>query len=87
MLRNRDAHVGNEIGKVAHRSSVCTVTVYRKPLSTGQLEAGVLELLEEPEVLELLVDGVELGVLLGAVAGVLDELESEFPEPARESVR
>lgn len=63
------------------------MTVYRKPLSTGQLEAGVLELLEELEVLELLVDGVELGVLLGAVAGVLDELESEFPEPARESVR
>ena len=63
------------------------MTVYRKPLSTGQLEAGVLELLEEPEVLVLLVDGVELGVLLGAVAGVLDELESEFPEPARESVR
>lgn len=63
------------------------MTVYRKPLSTGQLEAGVLELLEEPEVLELLVDGVELGVLLGAAAGVLDELESEFPEPARESVR
>ena len=63
------------------------MTVYRKPLSTGQLEAGVLELLEEPEVLVLLVDGVELGVLLGAAAGVLDELESEFPEPARESVR
>ena len=63
------------------------MTVYRKPLSTGQLEAGVLELLEELEVLELLVDGVELGVLLGAAAGVLDELESEFPEPARESVR
>ena len=69
------------------------MTVYRKPLSTGQLEAGVLELLDEPELLEepevpeLLVDGVELGVLLGAAAGVLEEVESEFPEPARESVR
>jgi hypothetical protein len=69
------------------------VTVYRKPLSTGQLEEGVLELLDEPELvdepelLELLVDGVELGVLLGAAAGVLEEVESEFPEPARESVR
>jgi len=69
------------------------MTVYRKPLSTGQLEEGVLELLDEPELvdepelLELLVDGVELGVLLGAAAGVPEEVESEFPEPARESVR
>jgi hypothetical protein len=63
------------------------VTVLRKPLSTGQLEAAVLELLDEPELLELLVDGVALGVLLGEAAGALEELESELPEPARESVR
>jgi hypothetical protein len=58
-----------------------------KPLSTGQLDAEVLEELDEPELLELLVDGVALGALAGAEAGVLDAAESELPEPDRESVR
>ncbi len=61
--------------------------VLRKPLSTGQLEAGVLVLLDELELLELLADGVALGLVLVDAAGALEELESEFPEPARESVR
>jgi metal-sulfur cluster biosynthetic enzyme len=63
------------------------LTVLKKPLSTGQLEAGVLELLDELELLELLVDVVALGLVLVDAAGALEELESEIPEPARESVR
>jgi hypothetical protein len=63
------------------------LAVLGKPLSTGQLDAELLEVLEGLELLELLVAGVELGVLAGAEAGVLDALESELPEPARESVR
>ena len=63
------------------------MTVLKKPLSTGQLEAGVLELLDELELLELLVDVVALGLVLVDAAGALEELESEIPEPARESVR
>lgn len=63
------------------------MAVLGKPLSTGQLDAELLEVLEGLELLELLVDGVELGVLAGAEAGVLDALESELPEPVRESVR
>lgn len=47
----------------------------------------MLELLDELELLELLVDVVALGLVLVDAAGALEELESEFPEPARESVR
>ena len=47
----------------------------------------MLELLDELELLELLVDVVALGLVLVDAAGALEELESEIPEPARESVR